>query len=114
MSCNAFKLGAVDQLWFHAETIRWPKHEVQFRNRPDSNDTAWLITSAKEQLALEAEERASWDFLSLRVKIGGRRWQSLDLRVERDPVFGTGAASLYLPAFRKLAARLGLAPRQAA
>src|SRR5580698_8219909 len=27
-----------------------------------------------------------------------------------DPVFGTGAASLYLPAFRKLAARVGLAP----
>ena len=27
-----------------------------------------------------------------------------------DPVFETGAASLYLPAFRKLAARVGLAP----
>ena len=27
-----------------------------------------------------------------------------------DPVFGTGAASLYLPAFHKLAARVGLAP----
>ena len=31
-----------------------------------------------------------------------------------DPVFKTGAASLYLPAFQKLAAKLGLAPRQAA
>jgi hypothetical protein len=31
-----------------------------------------------------------------------------------DPVFETGAASLSLPAFRKMAARLGLAPRQAA
>src|SRR6184192_3060519 len=27
-----------------------------------------------------------------------------------DPVFKTGAASLYLPAFHKLAARVGLAP----
>ena len=27
-----------------------------------------------------------------------------------DPVFETGAASLYLPAFHKLAARVGLAP----
>jgi hypothetical protein len=27
-----------------------------------------------------------------------------------DPVFETGAASLYLPAFRKMAARVGLAP----
>jgi hypothetical protein len=27
-----------------------------------------------------------------------------------DPVFGTGAASLYLPAFQELAARVGLAP----
>ena len=27
-----------------------------------------------------------------------------------DPVFETGAASLYLPAFQKLAARAGLAP----
>ena len=27
-----------------------------------------------------------------------------------DPVFGTGAASLYLPAFQNLAARVGLAP----
>ena len=27
-----------------------------------------------------------------------------------DPVFETGAASLYLPAFQKLAARVGLAP----
>jgi hypothetical protein len=27
-----------------------------------------------------------------------------------DPVFKTGAASLYLPAFQKLAARVGLAP----
>ena len=27
-----------------------------------------------------------------------------------DSVFGTDAASLYLPAFRKLAARVGLAP----
>ena len=27
-----------------------------------------------------------------------------------DPVFGTGAASLYLPAFHELAARVGLAP----
>ena len=27
-----------------------------------------------------------------------------------EPVFETGAASLYLPAFRKLAARVGLAP----
>ena len=30
--------------------------------------------------------------------------------VVTDPVFETGAASLYLPAFRKLAARVGLAP----
>ena len=29
---------------------------------------------------------------------------------DADPVFGTGAASLYLPAFQKLAARVGLAP----
>ena len=29
---------------------------------------------------------------------------------DADPVFETGAASLYLPAFRKLAARVGLAP----
>ena len=27
-----------------------------------------------------------------------------------DPVFETGAASIYLPAFQKLAARVGLAP----
>ena len=27
-----------------------------------------------------------------------------------DPVFETGAASLYLPAFHKMAARIGLAP----
>ena len=27
-----------------------------------------------------------------------------------DPVFETGAASLYLPAFHKMAARVGLAP----
>lgn len=31
-------------------------------------------------------------------------------RVQTDPVFGTGAASLYLPAFHKLVARVGLAP----
>jgi hypothetical protein len=30
--------------------------------------------------------------------------------VVTDPVFETGAASLYLPAFHKLAARVGLAP----
>ena len=30
--------------------------------------------------------------------------------VVTDPVFETGAASLYLPAFRKMAARVGLAP----
>ena len=30
--------------------------------------------------------------------------------VETDPVFETGAASLYLPAFQKMAARVGLAP----
>src|SRR5208283_1543568 len=30
--------------------------------------------------------------------------------VYTDPVFETGAASLYLPAFRKMAARVGLAP----
>ena len=30
--------------------------------------------------------------------------------VETDPVFETGAASLYLPAFRKMAVRVGLAP----
>src|SRR5512134_1092930 len=30
--------------------------------------------------------------------------------VVTDPVFETGAASLYLPAFQKLAARVGLAP----
>jgi hypothetical protein len=30
--------------------------------------------------------------------------------VRTDPVFETGAASLYLPAFHKLAARVGLAP----
>ena len=30
--------------------------------------------------------------------------------VVTDPVFETGAASLYLPAFRKVAARVGLAP----
>ena len=30
--------------------------------------------------------------------------------VVTDPVFGTGAASLYLPAFRRMAARVGLAP----
>jgi len=29
---------------------------------------------------------------------------------QTDPVFETGAASLYLPAFQKLAARVGLAP----
>jgi hypothetical protein len=29
---------------------------------------------------------------------------------DADPVFKTGAASLYLPAFQKLAARVGLAP----
>ena len=32
------------------------------------------------------------------------------ISVETDPVFETGAASLYLPAFQKLAARVGLAP----
>ena len=30
--------------------------------------------------------------------------------VVTDPVFGTDAASLYLPAFHKMAARVGLAP----
>ena len=30
--------------------------------------------------------------------------------VSTDPVFETGAASLYLPAFHKMAARVGLAP----
>src|SRR4249920_838023 len=30
--------------------------------------------------------------------------------VRTDPIFKTGAASLYLPAFQKLAARVGLAP----
>ena len=30
--------------------------------------------------------------------------------VVTDPVFETGAASLYLPAFHKMAARVGLAP----
>ena len=30
--------------------------------------------------------------------------------VVTDPVFDTGAASLYLPAFHKMAARVGLAP----
>ena len=30
--------------------------------------------------------------------------------VVTDPVFETGAASLYLPAFHKLAARVGFAP----
>ena len=30
--------------------------------------------------------------------------------VVTDPVFETGAASLYLPAFQKMAARVGLAP----
>ena len=30
--------------------------------------------------------------------------------VVTDPVFETGAASLYLPAFRKVAAKVGLAP----
>jgi hypothetical protein len=54
MFCNAFKLRAIDQLWFHAKPIRGPKHEVQFRDRPDSNDTAWLITSAEEKLTLIA------------------------------------------------------------
>jgi hypothetical protein len=30
--------------------------------------------------------------------------------LQTDPVFETGAANLYLPAFQKLAARVGLAP----
>ena len=44
------------------------------------------------------------------VKVLAEGVGSAPTSVLTDPVFETGAASLYLPAFRKLAARVGLAP----
>ena len=49
------------------------------------------------------------DLLGLMVRLA-EGVGSAPTSVVTDPVFETGAASLYLPAFHKMAARVGLAP----
>jgi hypothetical protein len=48
-------LWAADQLWFHAEPICGPKHQVELGGRPNSDDAFWLIAAWKQQLALVSD-----------------------------------------------------------
>ncbi len=74
---------------------------VQFYNGTDSNHSIWFIAPAKEQLALTADWMSHViSFGCVLNKSGGRRPKCSDLG-DADPVFETGAASLYLPAFHK-------------
>ena len=78
---------------------RRQEYQIPPGGRTDSNDPVWLITFAKEQLALITDDTPhgiSFGYWFVLAEGVGNAPTSVDT----DPVFRTGAASLYLPAFQ--------------
>jgi hypothetical protein len=99
------------EFWFQTEPDG-SEGELEF-HRTNPEGAAWFVALAKEQLALIAKNGLHGIPFIMGLKLV-KGVGNAPTSAHADPVFETGAASLYLPAFQKMAARLGLAPRQAA
>jgi hypothetical protein len=89
-------------LGFETKPVHGAKHQFQLGWRPDPEGAAWFIAFAVKQLALITENGFHEISFRLRVKKMAEGVGNAPTSANADPVFETGAASLYLPAFRRL------------